>query len=103
MIHLWEKPVNVLPMGNPVADYLFLLFIYYHADSVMPNADLVFPRKPSQLLKVSQIERILTYEILEDELLCLSLDTLRKVGKFLQKALFVFNFPHLVSKSHRNV
>ena len=103
MIHLWEKPVNVLPMGNSVAHYLFLLFIYRQADPVMSNADLVFPRKPSHLLKVSKIERILTYEVLKDYLLRLSLDTLREFGKFLQKALFVFNFPHLVSETHRSV
>jgi len=90
-------------MSNPVADYLFLLLIYRQADPIISNADLVFTRKPSHLLKVSEIERIFTYEILKDEFLRLSLDTLREFGKFLQKTFFVFNFPHLVSKTHSSV
>ena len=103
MIHLWKNPINILPMGNPGADYHFFLFVYRHADPIVSNANLVFPRKPSHLLKVSEIERVLTPEIFKDDFLRLNLDTLRKLGKFLQEALFVFNFPHLVSKIHKSV
>lgn len=78
MVHLWEKPINVLPMGNPVAHHLFLLFINRHADPILPNADLVFPGEPSHLLKISEIEGIITYEILKDDFLRLSPDILRE-------------------------
>jgi hypothetical protein len=76
VIHLWEKPINVFTMGNPVADYHFLLFICRHADPIVSNTDLVFSRIPSHLLKVSDIEGVLAYEILKDDLLGLGLDTL---------------------------
>ena len=50
-------------MGNPGADYYFLFFVYRYADPIVSNADFVFPGKPSHLLKISEIERILTPEI----------------------------------------
>ena len=102
-IHLWKNSINVLPMGNPGTDYHFLLFVYGYADPVVPNTDFVFSGKPSHLLKISEIERILTPEIFKDDLLRLSLDIFRKLSKFLQEALFVLNFPHLVSKTHKSV
>jgi len=49
----------------------------------MSNADLVFSRKPSHLLNISEIERILTYKFFKDNFLRLRLDTLREVRKFL--------------------
>src|SRR4030043_2091498 len=80
VIRLWEKPVDVLSMCNSVTDYDFLLFVYRNPDSVLTNADLVFSWITFHLLKVSEIERIITYEIFKDRLLCLSLNTLRKSG-----------------------
>jgi len=70
-------------MGNPVADYRFLLFICRHADPIVSNADFVFSRIPSHLRKVSDTERVFTYEILKDDLFGLGLDILRKLGKLL--------------------
>jgi hypothetical protein len=103
VIHLWKNSINVLPMGNPGTDYHFLLFVYRYADPIVSNADLVFSGKPSHLLKISEIERILTPEIFKDDFLRLSLDTRRKLSQFLQEAFFVFKFPHLVSKTHKSV
>lgn len=42
----------------------------------MPNADLVLSGEPSHLLKISEVEGILAYEILEDDFLRLSLNIL---------------------------
>jgi hypothetical protein len=83
VIHLWGKPVNVFPRGNPVADYLFLLFIYRHDDPLASNTDLAFSRIPSHLFKVTDTERVFAYEILKNDLFGLSLDTLRKFGELL--------------------
>ncbi len=83
MISLWKKSVNVFTMGNPVADNQFLLFIYRHTNPVVPNANLVFIRMPFHLLKIAEIKRIVTYEIIKNDFLSLLLDTFRKLGKFL--------------------
>lgn len=103
VIHLWEKPVNVLPMGNPATHYFFFLLINRHADPILANANLIFPRESSHLFKIAEIERVLTYEIIKDDLLCLRLNILRRFGELLQKTFFVFNFPHLVSTTHKSV
>jgi len=89
-------------MGNSVTDYNLLLLIDSNPDSILSNANFVFPRVPSHLLKVPKIKRVFTPEILKDDLLRLSLDTLGKLRKFLEKTPLVFNFPHLVSKTDRS-
>lgn len=55
-------------MGNPVADYHLLLFIYRHPDPLVSNTDLVFSRIPSHLFKVTDIERVFAYEVLKNDL-----------------------------------
>jgi len=46
-------------------------------DPILPYANFVFPGKPSHLLQVSEVIRILTYERFKDDLFRLSLDTFR--------------------------
>jgi hypothetical protein len=92
VVLLWKNPVNVLPMGNSVADYEFVLFIYRNADPVLSNSDFVFTWVALHLFKVSEIKWILAYEILEDRLLGLALNVFRQFGKLFQKTFFVSRF-----------
>jgi len=49
-------------MGNTATDYLLLLIIYRQTDPILPYANFVFPVRPSHLLQVSEVIRVLTYE-----------------------------------------
>ena len=69
----------------------------------MSNTDLVFSRVPSHFLEVPENEGVFTYEIFKNDLLRLGLDALWKLRKFLQKALLIFNLPHLVSMTDKGV
>ena len=65
-------------MSNTATDYLLLLLsIYRQTDPILPDANFVFPGKPSHLLQVSEVIRILTYERFKEDLFRLSLDTFR--------------------------
>jgi hypothetical protein len=59
VVLLWKNPVNVLSMGNSVADYDFVLLIHCNANPVLTNSDLVFTWVPLHLFKVSEIKWIL--------------------------------------------
>jgi hypothetical protein len=50
-------------MSNTATNYFLLLFIYRQANSILAYADFVFIGKPSHLLQVSKVIRILTYEL----------------------------------------
>lgn len=96
-----EKPIYVLSMGNPATDYYSIFFFYRNAYPVLAYADFVFVRITLHLLKISEVKGIFTDEFLENYLLCLRSDFCREFKEFFQEMLFIFNSPHLFSRTDK--